>query len=109
MESCGRPAPPTRTRPADSSTAAGASATSMTSPGKWVVGNLNGAGGFLLGRHTYRASRAHWPNASEEEQPLAQPLNTRPKYVASTALTDPLEWQNSTVLKGDVAGAVAEL
>jgi dihydrofolate reductase len=76
---------------------------------KWVVENLTEAGGFLLGRRTYEIFAAYWPNAPEEEQILAQPLNTLPKYVASTTLTDPLEWQNSTVLQGDVAGAVAEL
>jgi dihydrofolate reductase len=74
-----------------------------------VVENLTEAGGFLLGRRTYEIFAAYWPNAPEEEQILAQPLNTLPKYVASTTLTDPLEWQNSTVLQGDVAGAVAEL
>jgi dihydrofolate reductase len=40
---------------------------------------------------------------------MAQPLNTKPKYVASTTLTEPLEWQNSTLLEGDVADAVAAL
>jgi dihydrofolate reductase len=76
---------------------------------KWVVGNLTEAGGFLLGRRTYESFASHWPNASEEEQVLAEPLNTRPKYVASTTLTEPLEWQNSTVLQGDVAEAVVAL
>jgi dihydrofolate reductase len=76
---------------------------------KWVLENITGAGGFLLGRRTYEGFAAHWPNASEEEQPLAVPLNTRPKYVASTTLTEPLEWQNSTLLEGDVAEAVAAL
>ena len=38
---------------------------------KWVVENLNAAGGFLLGRRTYEGFAQHWPNASEEEQPLA--------------------------------------
>jgi dihydrofolate reductase len=75
----------------------------------WVVENLTGAGGYLLGRRTYENFAGHWPNASAEEQVLAQPLNTRPKYVASTTLTDPLAWQNSTVLKGNVATAVAAL
>ncbi len=41
----------------------------------WVLDNLNGVDGFLLGRRTYEAFASHWPNASEEEQPLAQPLN----------------------------------
>ena len=76
---------------------------------KWVVENLAAAGGFLLGRRTYEGFASHWPNASEEEQVIAQPLNTRPKYVASTTLTEPLEWQHSTVLQGDVAEAVVAL
>jgi dihydrofolate reductase len=76
---------------------------------KWAAGNVTGAGGFLLGRRTYEAFAAHWPNASEEEQVLAEPLNTRPKYVASTTLTEPLEWQHATLLDGDVAEAVAAL
>jgi dihydrofolate reductase len=76
---------------------------------KWVLENVTGAGGFLLGRRTYEGFAAHWPNASEEEQPLAEPLNSKPKYVASTTLTEPLEWRNSTLLRGDVADAVAAL
>jgi dihydrofolate reductase len=76
---------------------------------KWVVENLTAAGGFLFGRRTYESFAGHWPNASEEEQAIAEPLNTRPKYVASTTLIDPLEWQNSTVLQGDIAEAVVAL
>jgi dihydrofolate reductase len=41
------------------------------------------AGGFLLGRRTYENFAAYWPNASEKEQVIAEPLNTKPKYVAS--------------------------
>jgi dihydrofolate reductase len=74
-----------------------------------VVDSVVTAGGFLLGRRTYEIFAAHWPNASEEEQVLAEPLNTKPKYVASRTLTEPLGWQNSTVLQGDVADAVAAL
>jgi dihydrofolate reductase len=70
----------------------------------WVAKNLNEAGGFLLGRRTYEGFAGHWPHASEEEQPVAEPLNTRPEDVASTTLTDPLEWQNSTALQGAEAG-----
>jgi dihydrofolate reductase len=76
---------------------------------RWAAANVTGAGGFLLGRRTYQTFAAHWPNASEEEQVLAEPLNTRPKYVASTTLTEPLQWQNATLLRGDAARAVAEL
>ena len=74
-----------------------------------VVDSVVKAGGFLLGRRTYEIFAAHWPNASEEEQVLAEPLNTKPKYVASRTLAEPLAWQNSRVLQGDVAEAVATL
>ncbi|HET7855999.1 MAG TPA: dihydrofolate reductase family protein [Gaiellaceae bacterium] len=74
-----------------------------------VVGGIVETGGFLLGRRTYEIFAAYWPNASEEEQVIAEPMNTKPKYVASTTLSDPLDWQNSTVLQGDVAEAVAAL
>lgn len=76
---------------------------------RWAAGNVTEAGGFLLGRRTYETFAAHWPNASEEEQVLAKPLNTRPKYVASTTLTEPLQWEHATLLRGDVAQAVADL
>jgi dihydrofolate reductase len=74
-----------------------------------VVDNLTAPGGFLFGRRTYENFARYWPNASEEEQVVAQPLNTRPKCVASRTLTDPLEWENATVLQGDVAEAVSAL
>jgi dihydrofolate reductase len=75
----------------------------------WVLQNLTEAGGYLLGRRTYENFAGHWPNASVEEQVIAQPLNTKPKYLASTTLKEPLGWQNSTLLKGDVAAAVRAL
>jgi dihydrofolate reductase len=67
------------------------------------------AGGFLLGRRTYEIFAAYWPNAPEEVQVIAEPLNTKPKHVASRTLTGWLEWQNSTVLEGDLPEAVAAL
>ncbi len=76
---------------------------------KRVLESIVEAGGFLLGRRTYEIFASYWPNAPEEEQVIAEPLNTKPKYVASTTLTEPLEWENSTVLRGDVAEAVAAL
>jgi dihydrofolate reductase len=76
---------------------------------KRVLDSIVEAGGFLLGRLTYEIFAAYWPNASEEEQVIAEPLNTKPKYVASTALTEPLAWQNSTLLRGDVSEAVSAL
>jgi dihydrofolate reductase len=74
-----------------------------------ALGAIVEAGGFVLGRRTYEIFAAYWPNASAEEQVIAEPLNTKPKYVASTTLRDPLEWENSSVLKGDVAEAVRAL
>jgi dihydrofolate reductase len=76
---------------------------------RWAVGNLSSAGGFLFGRRTYELFAAHWPNAGPREQVLAEPLNTRPKYVASTMLTEPLAWQNSVLLGADVPRSVAAL
>jgi dihydrofolate reductase len=76
---------------------------------KRVLESIVEAGGFVLGRRTYEIFAAYWPNASEDEQVIAEPLNTKPKYVASRSLTEPLEWQNSTLLQGDVAEAVAAL
>ena len=75
----------------------------------WVLEGIVEAGGFLLGRRTYEIFAAYWPNAPEEEQVLAEPLNTKPKYVASTTLTEPLAWQGSTLLEGDLAEAVTAL
>jgi dihydrofolate reductase len=76
---------------------------------EWVVEGYVQAGGFLFGRRTYLNLAAYWPNASAEERVIADPLNTKPKYVATRTLTEPLEWQNSTVLSGDAAEAVASL
>jgi dihydrofolate reductase len=74
-----------------------------------VLAGIVEAGGFLLGRGTYEIFAAYWPNAGEEEQVIADPLNSKPKWVASRTLHGELEWQNSTVLDGDVADAVAGL
>ena len=76
---------------------------------KWVIDNVAQAGSFLFGRRTYDTFAAHWPQAPAEEQALAEPLNTRPKYVASTTLTEPLAWHNSTLLHGDVPEAILAL
>jgi dihydrofolate reductase len=75
----------------------------------WVIENVRGAGGYLLGRGTYEIFAAHWPNAPQEQQMLAEPLNALPKYVASTTLEEPLGWPNSTLLRGDIGAAVRAL
>ena len=76
---------------------------------EWVVEGYADAGGFLFGRRTYELLAGYWPHAKEEEQVVARPLNQLPKYVASTTLSEPLEWQNASLLKGDVAEAVKAL
>jgi dihydrofolate reductase len=75
----------------------------------WVLKGIEEAGGFLLGRRTYEIFAAYWPNASEEEQVIAKPMNSKPKHVATRTLTDPLEWQNSSVLQGNLPEAVAAI
>ena len=74
-----------------------------------VLRSIVEADGFLLGRRTYEIFAAFWPTAPEEEQVVAEPLNSKPKYVVSRTLAGPLEWENSTLLDGDVADAVAAL
>jgi dihydrofolate reductase len=65
------------------------------------------AGGLLLGRKTYEIFAASWPLLGDED-PIAATLNRIPKYVASRTLKT-VEWQNTTLLTGDVAEAVAKL
>jgi dihydrofolate reductase len=76
---------------------------------RWALGGIIEAGGFLLGRRTYEIFAAYWPNAPEEEQVIAEPLNTKPKYVASTTLDEPLGWHSATLLQGAVTDAVPAL
>ena len=73
--------------------------------GKAVLEDALGAEAQLFGRRTYEFLAARWPSRSGE---LADRLNGMPKYVISSTLTDP-EWNNSTVLKGDVAEEVSKL
>jgi dihydrofolate reductase len=70
------------------------------------------ADAFLFGRRTYEIFAGSWGTGSwgtdQGDNPISVTLNTRPKYVASTTLTDP-QWADTTVLSGDVAAAVGEL
>jgi dihydrofolate reductase len=88
--------------------------------GGWLVPHFDEATGkfmdeifhevdaFLLGRRTYEIFAASWPNATDPNDPVAKSLNTLPKYVASATLRDP-QWNNTTVLDGDLASAIREL
>lgn len=66
-----------------------------------------GLTGWLFGRWTYEQLLTYWNQ--EPDSPFASALNDPPKYVVSATLTEPLPWPNSTLLHGDVAGAVGAL
>jgi dihydrofolate reductase len=66
------------------------------------------AGAFLLGRKTYEIFAGSWPKSTDPADEIATALNTRPKFVASRTL-DAVTWNNSVLLKGDVAEEVAKL
>ena len=59
------------------------------------------ADALLLGRVTYEEWAAYWPNQSTDESEVSGYMNDTPKYVVSTTLEEPLEWQNSTLIEGD--------
>jgi dihydrofolate reductase len=70
------------------------------------------ADAFLFGRRTYEIFARSWGTgswgANQGDNPISVALNTRPKYLVSTTLTDP-QWADTTVLSGDVAAAIGEL
>lgn len=76
--------------------------------GEFMTEVFKGVDAFLIGRRTYEIFAASWPNVTDPNDPIANSLNTLPKYVASSTLEDP-QWSNTTVLKGDLASAVQEL
>jgi dihydrofolate reductase len=91
----------------------------MESPDKWHLPYFNdemeeaigaamaAADAMLLGRVTYEEFAAFWP--SQGERDVAGYMNNTPKYVVSRTLEEPLEWQNSTLIKENVAEEVAKL
>jgi dihydrofolate reductase len=73
-----------------------------------VMGEGMAKGGPLLfGRRTYEDFYGFWPH--QKDNPFTDVLNEVEKFVASRTLTDPLPWNNSTLLKGDAAETVKEL
>jgi dihydrofolate reductase len=93
----------------------------MGSPEEWAfsysndeMAEANAAGmaaadTMLLGRVTYQEFASYWPYQNSAEQPFTDYLNNTPKYVVSTTLEEPLQWQNSTLIEGNVAEEVARL
>jgi dihydrofolate reductase len=93
----------------------------MESPEEWAFSYSNdemeeanasgmaAADAMLLGRVTYQEFASYWPYQDSADQPFADYLNNTPKFVVSTILEAPLEWQNSTLIKGNVAEEIAKL
>jgi dihydrofolate reductase len=74
-----------------------------------VIGaRMGGAWSLLVGRMTYADFAEIWPNRPTPN-PMGEALTNVEKFVASTSLTEPLAWQNSTLLRGDAIEAVAKL
>jgi dihydrofolate reductase len=64
---------------------------------------------FLFGRRTYELFAGSWGSIDQmRAHPIGVALNEAPKYVASTTLTAP-RWEDTTVLRGDLAAAISEL
>ncbi|MGX6601836.1 dihydrofolate reductase family protein [Micromonosporaceae bacterium Da 78-11] len=74
---------------------------------EWQGKNLREADVQLLGRRTYEGFKQAWPAMEAETGWFGEKMNTMPKLVATTTLTEP-EW-NATFIQGDVAEAVREL
>jgi dihydrofolate reductase len=74
---------------------------------KFKLDEVMASEALLLGRLTYEGFASAWPSRTDEVG-FADKFNSMPKYVVSTTLEDP-EWNNSTVIGGDVAEAVAAL
>jgi dihydrofolate reductase len=93
----------------------------MESPEEWAFSYSNdemeeanasgmaASDAMLLGRVTYQEFASYWPYQNSADQPYTDYLNNTPKFVVSTTLEEPLEWQNSTLIKGNVAEEIAEL
>ena len=80
-----------------------------TESGDYINQIYGGAAAFLFGRRTYEIFAGSWGTMTYlRKHPIGVALNSRPKYVASTSLTNP-KWAGTTVLTGDVAAAVRDL
>jgi dihydrofolate reductase len=93
----------------------------MGSPQEWAfsysddemeqanASGMDASDALLLGRATYQEFASYWPYQNSADQPYTDYLNSTPKFVVSTTLEGPLEWQNSTLIKGNLAEEITEL
>ena len=70
---------------------------------------LSAADALLLGRVTYEGFAAAWPQMEEQTGEYGAWMNGYPKHVVSTTLEEPLEWNNSKLVKGDLAEEISRL
>jgi dihydrofolate reductase len=70
--------------------------------GEAVQSQMDAADTMLLGRVTYQEFASYWPQQSNDEVDIADYMNTIPKVVVSETLDSVDEWQNSTLIKGNV-------
>jgi dihydrofolate reductase len=75
--------------------------------GQLILDQMDANDALLLGRVTYQGFAAFWPSMSDED-PFAKRMNGLTKYAVSTTL-DTVEWQNSQLIKGNVAEEIARL
>ena len=92
----------------------------VESPDKWslsywnddianvVMGGMQNADALLLGRVTYEGFAQAWPDRTDDDDPGAEFMNNVKKYVVSRTLRK-VDWNNSTLLEGEVADSVREL
>ncbi len=78
--------------------------------GQAIAEGFAASDALLMGRVLYEEWAAFWPNQDPEENPVAAQMNSLTKYVVSTTLAEPLEWNNAELIRGDgFAERVAEL
>jgi dihydrofolate reductase len=75
--------------------------------GRAMGERMGGPGGIVLGRFTYEDLFAYWPK--QKDNPYTETLNRAQKFVVSRTLTEPLPWENSTLIGDDAVEAVAKL